>query len=62
MPGMDGYEVARRLHQISQLGQTALVALTGYGQQEDIQKSHEAGFARHMVKPVDLEELKKVLN
>jgi len=61
MPGMDGYEFARRLRQVPGLGQTVLVALTGYGRQEDAQRSHEAGYDHHLVKPVDIEALKRVL-
>jgi len=61
MPGMDGYEVARRMRASPQLKHMALVAVTGYGQQEDIEKSLEAGFDDHVVKPVDFETLKRVL-
>jgi len=57
MPGMDGYEVARRLRQSPELKHTALVAITGYGHDEDIQKSRDAGFHDHLVKPVDMETL-----
>jgi PAS domain S-box-containing protein len=61
MPGIDGYEVARRIRRSTGLERTVLVAVTGYGQQDDIQKSREAGFDDHLVKPVDLETLRKVL-
>jgi len=61
MPGMDGYEVARRMRASPKLRHMALVAVTGYGQQEDIEKSREAGFHDHLVKPVDLETLGRVL-
>ncbi len=61
MPGMDGFEVARRFRSSQQLKHTALVAVSGYGQQEDIEKSREAGFDDHLVKPVDLEALGRVL-
>jgi CheY-like chemotaxis protein len=55
LPGMDGYEVARR---IRARGSTArLVALTGYGQSEDIRRTQAAGFDAHLVKPVELEHL-----
>lgn len=53
MPGMDGYEVARRLRQEPGLKETRLAALTGWGQQEDRRRSAEAGFDAHLVKPVD---------
>lgn len=55
LPGTDGYEVAR---QLKSRGSTArLVALTGYGQPEDIRRSRNAGFHGHLVKPVDLRYL-----
>jgi CheY-like chemotaxis protein len=60
MPGMDGYEVARRIR-IPDLRNVALIAVSGYDQQEDIQKSREAGFDDHLVKPVDMETLNRVL-
>jgi signal transduction histidine kinase/DNA-binding response OmpR family regulator len=54
LPGMDGYEVARRLRSQSANGKPLLVALTGYGQEEDVRRSLEAGFDHHFVKPADL--------
>jgi CheY-like chemotaxis protein len=62
LPGMDGYEVARQLRNQSGSPQPFLVAVTGYGQAEDRQRSQAAGFDRHMVKPVDPEELKRMLS
>jgi CheY-like chemotaxis protein len=61
LPEMDGLEVARRLRQEPGLSGLTLVALTGYGQQEDRQRTSEAGFDHHMVKPVDPETLRGVL-
>jgi PAS domain S-box-containing protein len=61
MPGMDGYEVARRLRQQSGMGNAVLVALTGWGQEEDRRKSKEAGFDHHLVKPMGLKELQSLL-
>jgi PAS domain S-box-containing protein len=60
LPGMDGYEVATRLRS-SGLESTVLVALTGYGREEDMQRSREAGFDHHLVKPVDIATLQKVM-
>ncbi|QDU87754.1 Autoinducer 2 sensor kinase/phosphatase LuxQ [Pirellulimonas nuda] len=57
LPGVDGYEVARRLRAEAGFEQTLLIALTGYGQPEDRQKALDAGFNVHLVKPVDLNEL-----
>jgi CheY-like chemotaxis protein len=57
MPGMDGYEVARRLRQQDGLENVRLAALTGWGQQEDRRRSAEAGFDHHLVKPVEPKDL-----
>lgn len=62
MPGMDGFETARRIRQ-QRWGQgVVLVAVTGWGLPEDRRRTHAAGFNAHMVKPVDDEELLKVLD
>jgi signal transduction histidine kinase/ActR/RegA family two-component response regulator len=58
MPGMDGYEVARRIRLIPELQSLMLVALTGWGQQEDRRLSSESGFDHHMLKPADITTLK----
>ncbi len=54
MPRVDGYEIARRLRakQVSLAVQWRLIAITGHGQPEDIQRAREAGFDAHLVKPV----------
>jgi CheY-like chemotaxis protein len=52
LPGMDGYEVARRVRRDPQLKDVVLVALTGYGREEDKQQAMAAGFDYHLVKPV----------
>jgi PAS domain S-box-containing protein len=61
MPGMDGYEVARRLRGESHLQGAVLVALTGWGQEEDRRRSTEAGFDHHLVKPVEPTALEELL-
>jgi signal transduction histidine kinase len=62
LPVMDGYELARRLKQTSdELKDLRLVAVTGYGLEADRRRSEEAGFARHLVKPVDLNVLHEVV-
>lgn len=58
MADMDGYELARRIRQDQNLAGTVLVALTGFGQDSDKQRTKEAGFDRHLVKPVSLEALR----
>jgi len=62
MPGMDGYELARRMRAESWGKRALLVALTGWGQDQHRRRSHEAGFDRHMIKPADAEALRSVLN
>jgi signal transduction histidine kinase len=57
LPGMDGYEVARRLRQCAEVAGTLLVAVTGYGREEDRRRSREAGFDFHLVKPADPQQL-----
>jgi PAS domain S-box-containing protein len=61
LPGMNGVEVARRMRQSLGLTDALLVALTGYGQDEDRRRSQEAGFNAHLVKPVDLDALHGLL-
>ncbi len=61
MPGMDGYEVARKLRETPGLEQTILAALTGWGQQEDRRRTTEAGFNFHLVKPPEPSAVEGVL-
>jgi len=60
--GMDGYELARRIRSLPMGREVRLVALTGYGFPEDRQQSKQAGFARHLVKPVEPEALQRELS
>jgi len=62
MPGMDGYEVARRLRQQPGLESVVLAALTGWGQQEDRRRTAEAGFNHHLVKPPEPQAVAGVLS
>ena len=61
LPGLDGFEVARRLRQLPGTSEALLVALSGYGRDEDRQRGREAGIDHHLVKPVELRELDRVL-
>jgi two-component system CheB/CheR fusion protein len=61
MPGMDGYEVARRLRKELGLERALLVALTGYNQEEDVRSCRQAGFDMHLCKPADLDVLRDLL-
>jgi signal transduction histidine kinase len=60
LPGMDGYEVCRRVRQQG-LADATIVAMTGYGQDRDRERSKEAGFDSHMVKPVEISAIVKLL-
>ena len=62
MPGLNGYEVARRLRADHRFEDVTLVALTGYGQQEDFERSRAAGFDHHLVKPVEVAQLQTLLH
>jgi signal transduction histidine kinase len=60
--GLDGYEVARRLRSGHTASAAVLIALTGFGQEQDHRRSREAGFAHHLVKPVDPAEVRRLLD
>ena len=60
--GMDGHDLARALRQSEETAGTCLIALSGYGQEEDQRRSREAGFDRHLVKPVEPSVLEKILS
>ncbi len=62
LPDMDGKELARRLRQQQETRGTVLIAVTGYGQEQDRQSALAAGFDHHMVKPADPERLTALLN
>jgi signal transduction histidine kinase/integral membrane sensor domain MASE1 len=59
--GMDGYEVARRMRPVPGLERAVIVAVTGYGQEEDRRRAADAGFDGHLVKPVDMAQLWRLL-
>lgn len=61
LPGMDGYQVARRTRELLAKDETLLIALTGYGRPEDRRAVLEAGFDEHLVKPLKPNELSRVL-
>ena len=54
LPGMTGYEFLRRVRRLPGLADVPAFAVTGLGQEEDVRQAHEAGFAGHFVKPVDI--------
>lgn len=61
LPGQQGYEVARRIHELEQTHDAALVAITGYDDANDRRRSEEAGFAYNLIKPVNHKRLRQVL-
>lgn len=61
MPVLNGYEIARRIRAEKWGRGVKLIAVTGWGQDEDVRRSKEAGFDHHFVKPLELELLEKVL-
>jgi CheY-like chemotaxis protein len=61
MPGMDGFEVAKRIREREEFASVMLIALTGWGQQDDRRRTHEAGFDHHLVKPADITTLQSLL-
>ncbi len=62
LPGLDGYEVARRVRKKFDSSEIQLVALTGYGQAKDREAALDAGFDEHLVKPVNLDDVARVLS
>jgi PAS domain S-box-containing protein len=61
LPKMDGYEVARRVRQLPHGRSICLIAVTGYGQPGDLDRTRDAGFDAHLVKPIDLAALDRAL-
>lgn len=61
LPGIDGYEVARRVRQDPNCRDTVLIALTGFGQRSDIENALAAGFDSHLVKPIDPDQLAELI-
>jgi CheY-like chemotaxis protein len=61
LPVMDGYELALRLRSLPELAGCRFIALTGYSQAHDPRQSRESGFQHHLVKPVDVDRLLKIV-
>jgi CheY-like chemotaxis protein len=59
LPGLDGYQVARRLHAAGDAPR--LIAITGYGQPEDVARAREVGIEHYLIKPIDAAELARLL-
>jgi two-component system CheB/CheR fusion protein len=61
MPGMDGYEVCRRLRRMAGQQHTLVVAISGYGQLDDVERARDAGIDHHLTKPADPRQLAEYL-
>jgi CheY-like chemotaxis protein len=61
LPGLDGYQIARLIRQTPELSHVRLIAVTGYGQRQDRERSRDAGFDDHLVKPVQFDSLVETL-
>ena len=61
LPGISGYDVAHRMRQMPEVKDAVLIAQSGWGQDEDKRRATQAGFDAHMVKPVDVNELRTLL-
>jgi CheY-like chemotaxis protein len=60
MPRMDGYEAARRIRRQPGAKEVLMIAVTGWGQNDARQRTMEAGFDHHLIKPVDFDEIKQL--
>jgi PAS domain S-box-containing protein len=61
MPGMDGYQLLRKLRTLPQMENVPAIALTGYGRNADIERAHAEGFAEHLTKPIDIDQLLQIV-
>jgi CheY-like chemotaxis protein len=61
MPGMNGYQVAERVRSELRSANVMLVALTGWGQSQDLERAQVAGFDHHLVKPAELQAVRSLL-
>jgi len=61
MPEMDGYQLLRELRTLPQMENVPAIALTGYGRTADIERAHTEGFADHLTKPIDIDELLRIV-
>lgn len=61
LPDVDGYQVARRLRREDAQREVLLVAMTGYGQEENRRRAREAGFDLYLIKPVEVEQMRELL-
>lgn len=61
MPEMDGYQLLRELRQVPEMENVPAIALTGYGRTADVERAHAEGFAEHLTKPIDIDELLRIV-
>jgi two-component system CheB/CheR fusion protein len=58
---MDGYQLLRKLRTLPQMENVPAIALTGYGRNADIERAHAEGFAEHLTKPIDIDQLLQIV-
>jgi CheY-like chemotaxis protein len=61
LPGINGYDVARRLREHVALAHVPIIAITGYGQLSDLERTRAAGFGAHLLKPIEFEQLQRIV-
>jgi CheY-like chemotaxis protein len=61
LPGIDGYELLQRLRGLRQMSAAVFLAVSGYGREEDRRRCREVGFHHHLLKPADVEEVRRLL-
>ena len=61
MPDMDGYQLLRKLRELPNMDRVPAVALTGYGRSADIERAHAEGFAEHLTKPINVDQLLQIV-
>jgi CheY-like chemotaxis protein len=61
LPGLDGYSVARQLREELGIDKMVLIAVSGYGQEEDQERAKSAGFDAYLIKPISLKDLETLL-
>ena len=62
LPDLNGYELAKQVRAQEQFKTTLMIAITGYGQPEDVDQALAAGFDHHMLKPIDWDKLRRLLD
>lgn len=62
LPGMNGYELVRKLNELPEIAGTLMIAVSGYGRESDIERARSAGFDQHLLKPADIDQIREILS